>query len=423
MSTADLRILPVARVRSLHDLTYWLLLVLLFTVPWTGVAKIGSVGTISRAWGIVVAGMAALTLLVEPPQRRFLDAHFLAIAYTAWGVASYYWSIEPQLSLRETGTAVQVLVLLLLMWEFAGGAQRQIGMMTAYVAGTSCTCVALLWHYIQGYDFRRYALTGTHPNDLAFTASLAIPLAWYLAEKVASRPARMLLRLYVPLAVVAVLLTASRSALFTTSLGLLMLPLASGRRPGKQLLVVLLVAGSLLGGWRLLPDLTKERVSTTQDELMEGDWNGRKQLWTAGLQILADHPLIGVGTQAVRVEIEALRAERKGVHNTYLSVAVEEGSIGLALFLLLLLAVGMGSLEARGLERRFAAVLFTTFLIGLIPRQWQHEKVTWIMLGLLLGQTAAWRQLAARPGPRLGAGRFSNLMDTACLKPHKRCMQ
>jgi O-antigen ligase len=207
--------------------------------------------------------------------------------------------------------------------------------------------------------------------------------------------------MYVPLAVVAVLLTASRSALFTTALAMLILPLSSGRAPGKQLLIVLLVVGSMLGGWLLLPDLTKERVSTTEDELMEGDWNGRKQLWSAGLQILADHPLIGVGTQAARVEMEDLRAERKGVHNTYLAVAVEEGSIGLALFLLLLLAVGLCSLDARGLERRFVAVLLTTFLIGLLPRQWQHEKDTWIMLGILLGQAAAWRQLAARPGPRL----------------------
>jgi O-antigen ligase len=401
MSTADLRILPVARVRSLHDLTYWLLLVLLFTVPWTGVLEIGSVGTISRAWGIVVAGMAAVTLLVERrPRRRLLDAHLLAIAYTAWVLASCYWSIAPPLSFDDALTMVQALVLLLMMWEFAGGAQRQIGMLTAYVAGTSCTCGALLWRYAQGYDFRRFELTGTHPNDLAFTASLAIPIAWYIAEKVASRPARIMLRLYVPLALVAVLLTASRSAQFTTALGLLLLPLSSAGIRRKQLLIALFLVGSLVAAWLLLPDLTKERAASTREELTEGDWNGRKQLWVAGLQVLDDHPLIGVGTGAVRVEIEDLRGERKGVHNTYLSVAVQEGSIGLALFLLIILAAGKRSLAAHGLERQFAAVLLTTFLIGLIPRQWQHEKVTWIIFGLLLGQAAAWRQLAARRDKR-----------------------
>jgi hypothetical protein len=403
LSPAGPRALPVARIRSLHDLTYWLLLGLLFTVPWTGVITLGPIGTATKAFGVVVAGMAVLSLLLERPRRRLVDAHVLAVAFTAWVVASYYWSIGREESLGTAGTMVMTLILLLLMWEFGGGADRQIGMMTAYVAGTFCTSAVLLSRSLAGYSATRFSVTGIPPNDLAFTVSVAIPMAWYVAEKVTSRRARIVLRLYVPLAVLAILLTASRSGLFTTAVGLLILPLSSIRgSAGKQVLIASVVMGSILAGWWLLPEQPLQRVSTAREELVEGDLNGRRQLWALGWQMAADRPLIGVGTGAARVDVDAHRGEYKGLHNSYLSIGVELGNIGIALFLLLLLAVGKPSLDAQGLERYFATVLFATLLVGLLPRHWEYEKVTWIVIGILVGQASSWRQLSARSSTKSG---------------------
>ena len=106
---------------------------------------------------------------------------------------------------------------------------------------------------------------------------------------------------------------------------------------------------------------------------------------------------MGVGTGAARAEIDARRGEEKGVHNTYLSIVVELGAIGFALFLLMLVLLAMHGLSARGFERDFATVLLATLLIGLLPRHWEYAKVTWIVIGILLGQAASWRQLSALP--------------------------
>ena len=86
--------------------------------------------------------------------------------------------------------------------------------MAAYVAGAAVASVLTILRFAQGLQtyYRRYAATGFEPNDLGLTVALSIPLALYLALR-GRGPLRWVWRGAVALAIAAILLSASRTAL------------------------------------------------------------------------------------------------------------------------------------------------------------------------------------------------------------------
>jgi hypothetical protein len=65
------------------------------------------------------------------------------------------------------------------------------------------------------------------------------------------------------------------------------------------------------------------------------------------------------------------------------------GAVGLGLFLLLLLSVAVRGFRLRGQKRRLVNVLLVTLLIGLLPGHWEYHKATWLIVALMLAETAS----------------------------------
>jgi O-antigen ligase len=82
---------------------------------------------------------------------------------------------------------------------------------------------------------------------------------------------------------------------------------------------------------------------------------------------------------------------RKTPHNSYLSVLIEQGVVGLTFFLLMFISVFLHVRSAPPRERRFFLVLLLTLVVGLTPRTWGEEKQTWLILALLLAPATAVR--------------------------------
>jgi exopolysaccharide production protein ExoQ len=110
-------------------------------------------------------------------------------------------------------------------------------------------------------------------------------------------------------------------------------------------LAMLIVAGYGEELFESLLDITGKDVTLT----------GRTELWAYGREVIAEHPLLGVGYQAFWVQgygpAEMLWAtfgiaSRMGFnfHNTYISNAVEIGIVGLAIQLVLLYGAWFGVL-------------------------------------------------------------------------------
>lgn len=110
-----------------------------------------------------------------------------------------------------------------------------------------------------------------------------------------------------------------------------------------------------------------------------------------------DRPLIGYGTASFKHAITPeLGYMAQVAHNSYLSVLVEEGLIGLLLFLSMIGMVFLDAFRLPRIERRFALVLLATLFVAMLPLTWEDEKPVWLLMAALVGLSHAEARRAAR---------------------------
>jgi O-antigen ligase len=166
----------------------------------------------------------------------------------------------------------------------------------------------------------------------------------------------------------------------------------------RQKIAVLLTVSFLVVGTLLfVPSTSWERLSTIPEEFSQGTFTGRTVIWTAAWELFRGHPILGVGANALRLTVsriltEAIRTDESGIpqvpaaHNTFLSVLVEQGVIGFALFCALLSVL---ALSLRGLppfQQKLWIVLLGVWVVGVSGLTWEMRKPTWFFFGLLMAQ-------------------------------------
>jgi len=128
-------------------------------------------------------------------------------------------------------------------------------------------------------------------NDFSLSISIAAPMCIELARAAGSRWKRLFWWLSLLVLLVALVNTQSRGA----TLGIIAvggyLWLASPRKGRMLVAIAIAVAGLLL----YAPDIYFERMGTIANYQEEGSAMGRIIAWKAGLQMLVDNPLLGVG--------------------------------------------------------------------------------------------------------------------------------
>jgi O-antigen ligase len=226
-------------------------------------------------------------------------------------------------------------------------------------------------------------------------------MAWYLGMTYGKPILRWICRGYVPVAVVAIGLTGSRGGLLATTAALLIVPLSMTKlSPGRLVTAILLLGAAGALAITYTPETLIQRLATTTTELEQGHIGGRGKVWMAGLTAFAQRPVFGYGTSGfINAVFPIMGPLAKVAHNSFLSVLVEEGLIGLLLYLTMFVAVFRSVLTLPLLERRFALVLLATLGTAMFPLTWEHRKVAWFLLAILLGFSQA-RSAAVREAAR-----------------------
>ena len=174
---------------------------------------------------------------------------------------------------------------------------------------------------------------GGDPNSLAATMAITIPIV--IASAIYFRNVISKTSLYVLGASMTILIaiTGSRGGLLAFS-GILLGGLIYTRHKSIAILagVVLLV-----GSWFLLPDQYQDRYRTMVDvEDANETSSGRIVIWTAGVKMIADKPLLGIGAGAFAWATgRGNYGTRKYVqaHNLLIQLTATTGFIGLAVWL------------------------------------------------------------------------------------------
>ncbi len=228
----------------------------------------------------------------------------------------------------------------------------------------------------------RFAATGQDPNDVARFLDLGFPLAALLLNSESRWPARLLALGYLPLGLGAVLLTASRGGFLAaivavTGSGLL---LAQGHscRVLSGALALLVICASL---WFTVPHETFERLATIPAQLQGGDLNQRSNIWTAGWRAFMRAPIFGTGAGSF-VDAAGL-APLDTAHNTALSIAVNEGLIGLSLALGIVVLAAWSVLQTRGALRMAMATALLVWVVTSLAATVEESRTTWLLFAVV----------------------------------------
>lgn len=392
----------------MNRVAYLLLWLFVFATPWELVLKIQGVGTISR-----LAGMAALTVGIAAVLRRGRSRpltvfHVATLCFVLWGGITIFWTVDPEATVARFWRNVQIVGQLWLIWELAATPERRMGLFQAYVLGAAVSATSIIVNYMAGNPLvtaggvarsGRFGAGEFSPNAVAFLLVLSLPMAWHLGTTHRLPLVRLVNRAYLLVAMLAITLTASRGALLLSALALLIVPLTISRLGlGMKLAMAVFLVASAAITWRYIPERSLARLATTRTELMEGTMNERRVIWRAGARLIPQHPLEGIGAGAFTRAVVPFLGYEKAPHNAYLSVLVEQGIVGLSLFLLVFVCAFLHARDAPSRERPLLLILLVTLIIGLMPRAWEAEKHTWLILALLLTPAVAVREAAVRAG-------------------------
>lgn len=369
----------------MKHLAYLLSLALIFVIPWENSVEIPSIGTISRLIGLLTAVTWTLAVVVEGNLRRLGLFHGLVTAFVAWSALSLFWSVDPPATVRIVWTLVQLLVLVYVLWDvYATPAKIRAGLQ-AYVLGAYVAVGGIVINLLlgRGSATNRYTMEGFNADTAGLLLAIGMPIAWSLGLLQTREHRGGLLRwlnlVYMPLAFLGIALTATRTALIAT-LPAILFAIASLARlsPRRRLFISLLAVAGVMAIVPLIPQTSVERFLTTGSEISTGALGGRGHIWITGLRTYAQHPVLGVGAGAFKAAVGI----GKVAHNTFVSILVEQGIVGITLFLGIVGVAVVQALKHPPWGTRFWMTLLLIWALGASSLTWETRKVTWLVLTL-----------------------------------------
>ena len=355
--------------------------------------------------------LSVVARLLTGERRSTVPAAFIAwAAIVVLAIASLAWTVDVAatrrvcLHLAQEGVLLAALAL----------CPRRDRLLLALAVGAALGALVLALGYIGAFALldprgKRLALWEGDTNQQARGAVLGLLLGLAFAR------GRVLL--FALLLGVGVGLTASRGAWLAGLLGLALVAWRPPRSPVADLRwsALAAVVGLAVGATLLVsrPDVR----SPLPNEDREALTSGRDAIWLNTLEMVRDHPVLGVGAGASPAAYDPYylaREARGGLHskpgrdphNHYLQLLAELGPLGLLLFALGLAFVAVDIRRAPGFGRRALPVLMCV-LVGAATVSSQELKVFW--LGL------AWATLAAAaPG---GHGRIALTVPGRRVRP------
>lgn len=368
--------------------TFCLLCIFVFTIPWENSLMIDSVGTISKLCGIVLAVFGIYTIILKMMFRPPTKAHILIILFIMWAALSFYWSIDQQLTIDKLLSFIQLCAMVCFIWIFAPKVKDLDRLMLAFVLGGLLSCLLTVYNFIFNSDVfnetYRYSANNFNPNHLGIIIALSIVMSMQIEPK--NVIMKLINFIYKPLAIFTVIITGSRTAaVIMASTMLMMFLLSNKKRFGQRILLVIILLISASIFFRYIPTLTLDRIFSTGIEITQGDLNGRLEIWSAAFQVFKDNSIIGVGFGAFDVSVVAITTDIIAAHNSFISVLVELGLIGLIIFIALLLLLIIYIFGIDTMYKKTMGILLLGWCLASSTGSWEHRKVTWFIFALIIG--------------------------------------
>lgn len=399
--------LPNRYELRMRSAAYWLTVAFVFTIPWENAIQLGEFGRVSKGLGFVTAIVWAGSLVVRGWLRPLDATQRAFFLFLVWGGLTIYWSIDSTETLKGFLTLTQIFIMLLIIWDLFDSEDAIRAGLQAYVLGAFITTAGVMYAYLTVGEVRfaehqRYQALSFETDGIALILAIAAPAAWYLATTAPpmsrESPLRLVNFAYVPLALFALTLTGTRGAAIA-SIPTALFILWSLRRAGAsaRLLAWAAIAVAIAGIFWFAPREPLARIGTavTVTDLSEGALSGRWHIWTQSWNAFLRRPIAGAGVDAHRAAVQsrlddltAYKKAEKEAHNTYLSVLVEMGLVGLFLFATIIVIVLTRVRQFRGWQAWYWWTQLAVLSIGGVSLSLEESKSVWIMVSLCVASAA-----------------------------------
>ena len=371
----------------MRRIAWGLLLAFAFAIPWEYSLNLGErLGNAARIAGVLVLLVAIPAVLQAGRLRAPGPMQWLTLAFYLWFCCSYFWTIEPLATLEKLRGYFQEMMIVWLVWEFAGSPRYLRSLLRAYVAGSWVLVALTLANFsspeaIAAGQFR-FVAEGQDPNDVARYLDLGFPLAALLVNCEPRWPGRLLALGYLPLGLVAVFLTASRGGFIAAVVALAGCAILLGRDHPRGVLAGAFGLPAIAAAfWFWVPHETFERLATIPSQLQSGSLNERTNIWALGWHAFAKTPLIGTGAGTF-VSAAGL-APINTAHNTALSILVSGGLCALCLFAALVALAVRSVLRTRGPLRLALGTSLVVWMVTTLDATVEENRTTWLLLALI----------------------------------------
>jgi O-antigen ligase len=278
-------------------------------------------------------------LLPKTPEIRLLG---LFIFLTALSIPSSLWR-GGSFGLLTDFYAKSVIVFLLTtqLLTTLPRFERMLWFVLLFCVAVSFIAIA---SYQQGNLVGGYRMQGgwgginSNPNDFALTINLFLPFGFALYSLNRTLLRKVFCAFFVVISVAAIMLTYSRGGFITLVVVLILCFLKMGRqgKRSKHLLPFMLVVIAFI---LLAPHDYLDRLQTITDFSKDrsGSGQARQEAIEKTLEVISEHPLLGIGMGMNGLALNAKGLYWAYVHNVYLQIASEIGIAALIVFVALIL--------------------------------------------------------------------------------------
>jgi hypothetical protein len=200
----------------MQQIVYWLSLTAIFAVPWENLSTMEGLGSVSRIIGVLVGICWLAAVAIRRQVRRPHLFHVIFLLFILWNTLSLLWSAAPDRTISRAITYWQLFVFVYLIWDLYTTPTKLRSGLQAYIFGGYITIFSIVSGLLSGAA-TRYSASGFNSNVAGIILALGIAIAWYLAffDEVGKTNHwfTLLNFAYIPLSLLCILLTGSRSAL------------------------------------------------------------------------------------------------------------------------------------------------------------------------------------------------------------------
>ncbi len=371
----------------MRRVTRGLLLLFAFTIPWEYSLELGDpLGNIARIVGLVLL-LAAIPAILQAGDVRIPGPlQWLVLAFYLWFCCSYLWTIEPLVTLEKMRSYFQEMMVVWLVWEFAESPGDLRWLLRASVAGSWVLAVLTVASLASTEAIAagqiRFAAGGQDPNDTARFLDLGFPMAALLLDGEATWVGRLLAAGYLPLGLIAVLLTASRGGFLAAMVALAGCALLLTRNHAREVIAGAFALPALVAGlWFTAPHETLERLGTIIQQLRGGDLNQRLNIWSAGWDAFVKAPYFGRG--AGTFVAAAGLAPIDTAHNTALAILVDGGLCAFFLAVSIVAVAAWTVMQTHGSVRLAMGTGLVVWVITSLVATVEESRTTWLLLALI----------------------------------------